>query len=115
MFDILLFLLFYFCEKFELPAKMPRRLDPKDPNVLVRNNLGASKLSNKRPFNPRNSNNETPTPNSVTGRSSMVVSGIFGGIFMLVVLFVCFLVTHFETNRHLRDITQNIDKSRIGK
>lgn len=95
---------------------MPRRLDPKDPNVLVRNNLRSSKLSDKRPFNPKHPNIETPSsPANNNGRSNMVVSGIFGGIFMLVVLFVCFLVTHFETNRHLRDITQNIDRSRIGK
>lgn len=87
---------------------MPRRVDP---NNLVRNNLATNK-ADKRPFNAKNTKNESRRNYD---RSGMVYTGIFGGIFLLVVLFVCFLVTHFETNRHLKEITTNIDKYRLGE
>lgn len=89
----------------------PRRTDP---NVNVRNNLTASKV-NKRPFNPRNGNNlAASAADSSLNRPGMIHSGILSGILLMIVLLVVFLLAHFETNRHLKEITQNIDKSRKG-
>lgn len=91
---------------------MPRRLDP---NVLVRNNLNTSKVT-KRPFNAKDGNSSSAAANTIStcDRPGMIYTGILAGILLLVVLFVVFLITHFETNRHLKEITQNIDKSRRG-
>lgn len=87
---------------------MPRRVDP---NVLVRNDLGTSKV-NKKAFNARNAQKNARGSNF--DRPGMINKGIFGGILLLIILLGCFLVTHFETNRHLKEITTNIDKSRRG-
>lgn len=90
---------------------MPRRAA--DPNINVRNNLSTSKV-NKRPFNPKNVNTQEAARKSCD-RPGMVYSGILAGIVLLVFLFLIFIIAHFETNRHLKEITQNIDKSRKGE
>lgn len=90
---------------------MPRKAN--DPNLMVRNNLNTSKVT-KRPFNAKNANQQEKS-RPACDRPGMVYTGIFGGIMLLIVLFMVFLVTHFETNRHLKEITLNIDKSRNGK
>lgn len=86
---------------------MPRKINP---NNLVRNNLTKSKVD-KRPFNARNVINEYRAD---LDRPGKVYTGIFLGILFLILLVVCFLITHFETNRHLKEITTNIDRSREG-
>lgn len=78
-----------------------------DPNVMVRNNLTPPKVT-KRPFNPRDGNQQQDRP-------GMVYTGILTGILLMIVLFFVFLVAHYETNRYLKEMTQNLDKSRKGK
>lgn len=90
---------------------MPRRAA--DPNINVRNNLTTSKV-NKRPFNPKDVNTKE-APRQLCDRPGMIYSGILTGILLLVFLFLIFIFAHFETNRHLKEITQNIDKSRKGE
>lgn len=88
---------------------MPRKLNP---NELIRNNVASPKVTMKR-FNPRNAAVDSPETEMDTAKRFLDRLGIiYAVIFACIFLLMFFL--HFETNRHLKEMTSNIDNSKKG-
>lgn len=80
----------------------------------VRNDLASTSKVDKRSFNPNSVNNQDE--NRVTcDRPGMLFTGILSGIILMFVLFLVFIMAHFETNRHLKEMTERFDRSTTGE